>query len=53
MASISDTGTNGHKINATSRDYPAVPYTIDDFHKSCGMDYNSPTAIRNCELVGK
>lgn len=52
MASISDTGTAGHKVNPATRDYPDVPYTFDDFHPTCGMDYNSPVAIRNCELSG-
>nr|AAN77139.1 alfa-amylase [Anthonomus grandis] len=52
MASISTEGTAGDVCDPTNRDYPAVPYTIEHFHPTCGMDYNSPSAIRNCELSG-
>jgi hypothetical protein len=33
-------------------DYPAVPFTKDDFHTPCDIDWGSADSIRRCELVG-
>lgn len=47
------TGTGGSTADVGNRSYPAVPYTVDDFHPSCNINnYNDPEQVRNCELAG-
>ncbi|XP_076759059.1 alpha-amylase [Xylocopa sonorina] len=46
-------GTGGSVANTFNEDYPAVPYTAQNFHKPCAVNnYNDPTNVRNCELTG-
>jgi alpha-amylase len=46
-------GTAGSSANPPKRDYPAVPYSVLDFHPTCAIsNYNDPYQVRNCELVG-
>lgn len=46
-------GTAGSTANPETRDYPAVPYTVKDFHPTCAIEnYLDPVQVRNCELVG-
>lgn len=53
MASPADNaiGTAGTTANPTERDFPAVSYTINDFHQSCSIEnYQNATQVRDCEL---
>lgn len=52
MSATTGTGTGGSTSNAATRSFPAVPYTNDDFHTPCEIDWNSADSIRRCELVG-
>ncbi|XP_076642624.1 alpha-amylase [Halictus rubicundus] len=46
-------GTAGSRANTYNRDYYAVPYGRNDFHKSCAItNYNDASNVRNCELTG-
>ncbi len=37
----------------TKYSYPAVPFSVADFHSPCGIDsYNNLFQVQNCELVG-
>ncbi|XP_057336494.1 alpha-amylase A-like [Microplitis mediator] len=46
-------GTAGSTANTSKRSYPAVPYSIMDFHPICAINnYNDATEVRNCELSG-
>ncbi|KAK2575071.1 hypothetical protein KPH14_008807 [Odynerus spinipes] len=46
-------GTGGSRADTYKREYPAVPYSIKDFHPKCDItDYHNRTNVRNCELVG-
>ncbi|CAM6032043.1 unnamed protein product [Sphagnum compactum] len=46
-------GTAGSTADPVHRNYPAVPYSVYDFHPTCEIhDYNDPVQVRNCELVG-
>lgn len=46
-------GTGGSAADSRARHYPAVPYTINDFHAYCALgNYDDPVEVRNCELVG-
>lgn len=46
-------GTGGSTGNGTAKSYPAVPYTANDFHESCGIsNYKDANQIRKCELSG-
>ncbi|XP_036334214.1 alpha-amylase A-like [Rhagoletis pomonella] len=46
-------GTGGSTADPSSKSFPAVPYSNNDFHKSCGINnYNDATQVRNCELSG-
>ncbi|XP_055907429.1 alpha-amylase 2-like [Eupeodes corollae] len=45
-------GTGGNIANASSRDYPGVPYTSTDFHSKCSInDPSDGQLIRNCEIL--
>ncbi|KAL8283395.1 hypothetical protein RQP46_005805 [Phenoliferia psychrophenolica] len=48
MAEGSGTGIDGSSFG--SGDYPAVPYTSDNFHAACDIDYSSESSIRTCTL---
>lgn len=49
----SSIGTGGSYADANARSYPAVPYGDNDFNYRCSINnYNNPTEVRNCELVG-
>jgi len=58
MAADAGTGMGGS--NFTSRDFPAVPYTPDDFHHNPGdtttncavTDFTNQTNVQECDLVG-
>ncbi|XP_066142305.1 alpha-amylase-like [Euwallacea fornicatus] len=52
MATSTGEGTAGDTCDPSSKNYPAVPYTNDNFHTSCEIDYEDPASIRNCELSG-
>lgn len=44
-------GTAGSIANGSQLYYPAVPFTKDNFHKSCVIDkYTDTHVIRNCML---
>lgn len=47
-------GVGGSTADTLNFDYPAVPYTKDDFHTpTCSIsNYDNPEEVRNCELVG-
>ncbi|KAL2736494.1 alpha-amylase 1-like [Vespula maculifrons] len=46
-------GTGGSTADTYKYDYPAVPYSIKDFHPKCDItDYRNASNVRNCELVG-
>ncbi|XP_020281581.1 alpha-amylase-like [Pseudomyrmex gracilis] len=46
-------GTGGSFAVPDQLDYPAVPYSVADFHKSCLIqNYNNATEVRDCELSG-
>lgn len=46
-------GTAGSTATPDIRSYPAVPYSVSNFHPLCSIDnYNDPYQVRNCELVG-
>lgn len=49
-------GTGGSFANPTFKQYPAVPFTSDDFHRDCDIEegYYKTDAhgIRNCKLLG-
>ena len=52
MSATTGMGTAGSTANEQSFDYPAVPYTSADFHKSCEIDENDTLSIRSCQLYG-
>ncbi|KAF7281564.1 hypothetical protein GWI33_004532 [Rhynchophorus ferrugineus] len=52
MASSTSIGTAGNTCDPSTKTYPAVPYTNENFHPTCGVDYNDAVSIRNCELSG-
>lgn len=46
-------GTGGSTATPDTRDYPAVPFNVTNFHPLCALvNYNDPYQVRNCELVG-
>jgi alpha-amylase len=46
-------GTGGSTANTYIRDFPAVPYSDQDFNRKCDIyDWNHPIEVRNCMLVG-
>ncbi|KAG5674767.1 hypothetical protein PVAND_004717 [Polypedilum vanderplanki] len=46
-------GTGGSQAIPAVRNYPAVPYSIFNFHPTCAIvNYQDPYQVRNCELVG-
>lgn len=46
-------GTGGSTADTTNKDYPAVPYGVNDFHPSCAINnYQDASNVRNCELSG-
>ncbi|KAL3280417.1 hypothetical protein HHI36_017899 [Cryptolaemus montrouzieri] len=53
MTSGDGVGIDGSTATASTKSYPAVPYTWDNFHDTCSItNYNDATMVRNCELVG-
>ncbi|KAJ8931439.1 hypothetical protein NQ314_015648 [Rhamnusium bicolor] len=53
MAAVGGRGTDGSRADADNKDFPAVPYTFGDFHRSCAINnYNDAENVRNCELEG-
>ncbi|KAK3792530.1 hypothetical protein RRG08_043156 [Elysia crispata] len=56
----SGTGSAGSSFNSDKRDFPGVPFTVQDFHTRAECpsgsgnvdDYNDPKNVRNCNLVG-
>lgn len=52
MSATTGVGTGGSQGNAQTRDFPAVPYTAEDFHPPCEIDWNNADSIRRCTLVG-
>mgnify|MGYP002655326128 CR=1 FL=1 len=52
MSATTGVGTAGSTANAQTRNFPAVPYTTDDFHPPCDINWNDATSIRRCQLVG-
>lgn len=46
-------GTAGSVVDPSIRSFPAVPFTSENFHKSCAIeDYQDPIQVRDCELAG-
>lgn len=52
MATSTGEGTAGDTFDPDTKSYPAVPYSSENFHPSCDIDYSDASSIRNCELVG-
>lgn len=52
MSATTGVGTAGSTANAQTRDYPAVPFTSDDFHAPCEIDWGNADSVRRCSLVG-
>nr|QTG69579.1 alpha-amylase [Dendroctonus valens] len=52
MATSTGQGTAGNTCDPSSKSYPAVSYSEENFHTSCDIDYNDAASIRNCELSG-
>ncbi|XP_055837480.1 alpha-amylase A-like [Episyrphus balteatus] len=53
MAALSGRGTGGSLSDPDNNNFPAVPYTAEDFHPTCSLkDYSNPKEVRNCELEG-
>ncbi len=51
MTAGSGIGSAGSAYSKYS--YPAVPYTVADFHTACGINsYGVAQQVQNCELVG-
>ncbi|KAK7097198.1 hypothetical protein V1264_004211 [Littorina saxatilis] len=54
-------GSAGSTYDSDFREFPAVPYGLDDFHdaSSCPSkntfvnDYNNPGEVRNCSYIGR
>lgn len=47
------TGTGGSSADPSSKSFPGVPFSSLDFNPTCAItNYNDPTNVRNCELVG-
>nr|ADQ54212.1 amylase B isoform 2 [Ips typographus] len=51
MATSTGEGTAGDTFDPDTKSYPAVPYSSENFHPSCDIDYSDASSIRNCELV--
>lgn len=46
-------GTGGSVAEPSSKSFPGVPYTEQDFHPSCEIhDWNDRFQVQHCELVG-
>nr|AAW66411.1 Amyrel [Drosophila sternopleuralis] len=46
-------GTAGSVAQPSSKSFPGVPYTAQDFHPSCEIyDWNNRFQVQQCELVG-
>nr|AAW66432.1 Amyrel [Scaptodrosophila finitima] len=46
-------GTGGSVAEPSSKSFPGVPYTAEDFHPSCEIyDWNDRFQVQQCELVG-
>ncbi|KAF7281565.1 hypothetical protein GWI33_004533 [Rhynchophorus ferrugineus] len=52
MATSTGVGTAGNTCDPSSKYYPAVSYSSENFHTSCEIDYTDASSIRNCELSG-
>jgi alpha-amylase len=47
------TGTAGSTATPSTRDYPAIPFNVSNFHPTCAIvNYQDAYQVRNCELVG-
>jgi alpha-amylase len=45
-------GTGNSTATPAIRDYPAIPYTMANFHPACALvNYEDAFQVRNCELV--
>ncbi|CAG9857297.1 unnamed protein product [Phyllotreta striolata] len=51
MSTGNGIGTAGNEASGEG-EYPGVPYTSGDFHRTCTVDYSSTDNIRNCQLEG-
>lgn len=50
---INARGTGNSKADTYKLEYYQVPYHAQHFHKYCSVNnYNDPSNVRNCELVG-
>lgn len=46
-------GTGGSTADVEKREYPAVPYGPENFHRTCPINnYQDANNVRNCELEG-
>ncbi|CAG9861149.1 unnamed protein product [Phyllotreta striolata] len=53
MSATSGQGTGGNSADVGSLNYPAVPYSGENFHSKCDVNnYQDPNNIRNCWLSG-
>lgn len=52
MTGSGSLGSAGSRANLATRDYYAVPYSIEHFNPVCSINWNDVNTIRNCELLG-
>lgn len=53
MAAVHGTGIGGSQADAHSTNYPAVPYSAQDFNENCLINsYGDAVEVRNCRLSG-
>ncbi|XP_030755758.1 alpha-amylase-like [Sitophilus oryzae] len=52
MATSTGQGSAGSSCDPGSKSYPAVPYSNENFHATCDINYSDAASIRNCELSG-
>ena len=51
MTERNGVGTAGSSADRDGRNYPAVPYTTDNFHGECNIDnWQDAAMVRDCEL---
>ncbi|KAG5666576.1 hypothetical protein PVAND_014594 [Polypedilum vanderplanki] len=53
MGAANGIGTGGSTSDYNNLNFPAVPYSNNDFNPNCAINnYNDPYQVRNCRLVG-
>lgn len=53
MAAAHGIGIAGSNSDVSMTNYPAVPYSANDFNQNCHINsYNDAVEVRNCRLSG-